>query len=119
MDEVPGRGRVGVRNGRAGGGARGAAAGRGGRARGEPQPEITDATITADIKTKLENNKLLRNERISVVSTNGVVTLIGTVPSELARDEAVEAARSTPGVVRVDDDGLRLDISSPNAPTRY
>ena len=84
----------------------------------EPQPAITDASITADIRAQLDKVKLLKTARIAVGSSNGVVTLTGTVPSDFARERALEIARATPGVVRVDD-YLRLDISAPDAPAPY
>jgi hyperosmotically inducible periplasmic protein len=81
------------------------------------QPAVTDASVTADIHAKLEQNKLLRNAQVTIATKEGVVTISGTVPSDFARDQVMETVRSTPGVVRVDDQ-LRLDISSPSAPTR-
>ena len=88
-------------------------------AEAQPQPAvaITDATITRDIKAKLEASKLLRFVQVTIASTNGKVTLVGTVATQFARDEILEAARSTPGVVIIDDQ-LRFDISSPSAPAR-
>ena len=86
-------------------------------AEAEAQPAISDATITTDIKAKLLKIVLLRQAQITIATTNGVVTLTGMVPSQTAREQAVDAARNTVGVVRVDD-MLRLDISSPQAPTR-
>jgi hyperosmotically inducible protein len=81
------------------------------------QPAMTDASITSDIRGRLEQNKLLRNSQVTIVAKDGVVTVTGTVASDFARDKVMEAVRSTPGVVRVEDQ-LRLDISSPSAPTR-
>jgi hyperosmotically inducible protein len=82
-----------------------------------PQPALTDASITSDVKARLETSKMLRHADIDIQTAAGVVTLIGLVPSEFARDQAVELAKSTPGVVRVDN-MLRLNISSPEAPSR-
>jgi hypothetical protein len=81
------------------------------------QPAVTDASITADIHGKMEQMKLLRRAQVTIATQDGVVTLTGTVPNDFARDQALEAVRSTPGVLRVNDQ-LRLDISSPSAPTR-
>jgi hypothetical protein len=90
-------------------------------AEAEPQPQpvvvTPDDAITTTIKAKLEDNKILRNSQVTVASTNGVVTLVGTVATPFARDQVLEAARSTPGVVRIDNQ-LRFDISSPSAPAR-
>jgi hyperosmotically inducible protein len=81
------------------------------------QPAVTDASITANIHAKMEEMKLLHRAQVTIATQDGVVTLTGTVPNDFARDQALEAARSTPGVVRLNDQ-LRLDISSPSAPTR-
>jgi len=81
------------------------------------QPAVTDASITADIHAKMEQMKLLRRAQVTIATQDGVVTLTGTVPNDFARDQALEAVRATPGVLRVNDQ-LRLDISSPSAPTR-
>jgi BON domain len=81
----------------------------------EAQPVISDATITANIKAKLLANVLLRNAQVTIATTNGKVTLWGMVPSDTARTEALEAARTTPGVLIIDD-MLRLPVSSPQAP---
>ena len=83
----------------------------------EQQPQSSDAMITAVIQAKLESIKLLRQAQVTIATTNGVVTLVGTVPSDFARVQALDAVRGTPGVTRVDDH-LRLDVSSPEAPTR-
>jgi hypothetical protein len=96
-------------------------------AQGQPPPTPTvvvveaeaaptsDATITATIKEKLLENVLLHNAQINIFTLNGKVTLSGMVPSDMARTQALEAARSTPGV-RVLDDMLRLPVNSPQAP---
>jgi hypothetical protein len=83
----------------------------------QAQP-MTDDAIVANIKARLQGHKLLRNAQVLVTSTNGEVTVLGTVPSTFAYDEVMEAVRTTPGVVRVDEQ-LRLDVASPNAPSRY
>jgi hyperosmotically inducible protein len=91
----------------------------GGVARAESQPAVavSDENITADIRARMLENVMLRSAQVTIASTNGVVTLVGMVSSQTAKEQAVQTARATPGVVRVDD-MLRLDISSPQAPTR-
>jgi len=81
------------------------------------QPAVPDESITSNIHAKLEQIRLLRQAQVTIATKDGIVTLVGTVPSEFARSQALDAARGTPGVVRVDDQ-LRLDISSPQAPSR-
>ena len=78
---------------------------------------ITDEQITSAIIGKLLQKKMLKTAQITVSSVNGFVTVTGTVHNLFGHDEALEAVRSTPGVLRIDDQ-LRLDISSPAAPTR-
>jgi hyperosmotically inducible protein len=82
-----------------------------------PPPAVPDSAITADIHAKLEQIRLLRQAQVTIATKDGVVTLVGTIPSEFARTQALDAARAVPGVVRVDDK-LRLDVSSPQAPSR-
>ena len=81
------------------------------------RPMVSDEAITADLQARLEQIQLLRKAQVTIATKEGVVTLTGTVPNMFAKDKAVEAARATPGVVQINDQ-LRLDISSPQAPTR-
>ena len=78
---------------------------------------VTDGAITAKIKGQLFANTDLRQADISVSTNNGVVTLTGTVPSSELRQLAVDLARHTGGVLRVDDQ-LRVAPSEPIAPRR-
>jgi len=74
----------------------------------------SDEALAAQIKERLNKNRMVRQADIIVDVHAGVATLAGSVPSEFARSEAVEIAGATPGVVRVDDK-LRLLSSSPEA----
>jgi hyperosmotically inducible protein len=67
------------------------------------QATVTDSAITTKIKGQLLANTDLRKADISVSTNNGVVTLTGTVPSGELRQLAVDLARHTGGVLRVDD----------------
>jgi hyperosmotically inducible protein len=67
---------------------------------------VTDSGITTEIKTQFLANTTLRHANISVDTNNGVVTLKGTVPSLDVRRLAIDLARHTGGVKRVDDDML-------------
>ena len=78
---------------------------------------VSDAAITQSIKAKLENSNVMRRSQVTIASEAGFVTLVGLVPDQFARDQSLEAARATPGVVKIDDQ-LRFDISSPSAPAR-
>jgi len=82
-----------------------------------PSAGVAD-TVTTNVRAGLEGDRLLRGSVITVAtSDNGVVTLVGSVPSVTAQREAGAIAEGTPGVVQVTN-MLRLDISSPQAPAR-
>jgi hyperosmotically inducible protein len=59
---------------------------------------IDDATITAQVKTKLLNDPDVGGLRIDVDTTKGVVTLSGVVKSKSEESKAVTLARSVDGV---------------------
>jgi osmotically-inducible protein OsmY len=70
--------------------------------------EVVPAAPTAhdlehSIKKAMERNAKLDAESVSVESSNGTVTLRGTVSSWADHDAAVEAAWAGPGVTRVKD----------------
>jgi hypothetical protein len=81
-----------------------------------PLPD-PDAAITASIKARMDANKLFRNAQIIVSTANGHVTLSGMVTNDFAHEEALRIARTTVGVVEIDDQ-LRMDISSPSGRTQ-
>lgn len=83
-------------------------------AEGEPATD-PDAIIVTDIRTKYDDDPVLRRTRINIASKNGIVTLSGGAPTGIARDRAVQYARETGGVFRVDN-LIRLDVTSPEAP---
>jgi osmotically-inducible protein OsmY len=71
----------------------------------ENENEVTDAWITTKVKAQFIGVDALKGSDISVdTNQNGVVTLTGTVPNEVARAKAVEIARTTKGVRKVVDD---------------
>jgi|KBSMisStandDraft_5_1062788.scaffolds.fasta_scaffold157179_4 hypothetical protein len=90
-----------------------------------PAPDATvivirgrsDVAITQDIITRLKQSELIGNSWITVATNNGHVVLWGTVISDFAHMKALEIAKTTPGVVQYDDQ-LRLDASSPQAPSQ-
>jgi len=63
--------------------------------------KVSDASLTTSVKTKLSGDKLLTDSAIDVDTSNHVVTLRGTVPSEAAKTRAAEVASSTEHVTRV------------------
>ncbi|MEO8331186.1 MAG: BON domain-containing protein, partial [Gallionella sp.] len=63
---------------------------------------LTDSAITAKVKSKLMGDHRLKKSDISVMTTNGVVTLDGTANSAKAKSEAGRVAKSVKGVKSVD-----------------
>jgi hyperosmotically inducible protein len=67
--------------------------------------EVTDTWITTKVKSQFIGVDALKGSDISVdTNQNGVVTLTGTVPNEVARARAIEIAKITKGVHKVIDE---------------
>lgn len=64
--------------------------------------KVADATLTATIKTQLIANKDVKGVAINVDTVDGRVTLTGTAKTAFQREESERIARSTEGVVSVD-----------------
>jgi len=64
---------------------------------------VTDAAVTAAVKTKLLGDGKTPGLQLDVDTNEGVVTLTGQVPTAAAQLEALRLARSTKGVKRVVD----------------
>jgi len=62
---------------------------------------LSDAEITAAVKSKLLADKLVGGLKIDVDTDKGVVTLTGPVESAAEKAKAIELARQTHGVKRV------------------
>lgn len=73
---------------------------------------ISDGWITAKVKSQLAAEKSIKASQIDVDTRDKVVTLRGTVPSDSARQRALDLARTTRGTVRVIDE---LHIGTPPA----
>jgi len=80
-----------------------------GHAREKATIVVDDASITAEVKIKLSDAPSLKNARIDVSTTNGVVTLTGAVRSKQAKGAATKMSRAVKGVKSVDN---RLTIES-------
>jgi hyperosmotically inducible protein len=63
----------------------------------------TDWTTTTRVQAKFFQDDTVKGRNIDVDSSNGVVTLSGTVDSQQAKDRAVALAREVDGVVSVND----------------
>jgi osmotically-inducible protein OsmY len=66
-------------------------------------PTPSAGNVQHSIKKAMERNAKLDADSVSVDSSNGTVTLRGTVSSFADHDEAVAAAWAAPGVTRVHD----------------
>jgi hyperosmotically inducible protein len=66
----------------------------------ERQPSVvaSDSAITSKIKAKYVADSIVSVFNISVRTYEGTVTLSGTVGSYVARDQALDLAKSTSGV---------------------
>ena len=62
---------------------------------------VSDQRITAIIRNRYVADDELSEQRISIVTVQGVVTLRGSVDSYPLRDRAVRLAADVPGVTRV------------------
>lgn len=68
---------------------------------GDVKEAVTDAGITAAVKTKLLADTLVGGLKIDVDTKDNVVTLTGRVKSAAERDEAIRLAKTTTGVKSV------------------
>ncbi|HEX6703083.1 MAG TPA: BON domain-containing protein [Gaiellaceae bacterium] len=66
-------------------------------------PGPTAHDVEHSIEKAMERNAKLDAESVSVESSNGTITLRGTVSSWADHDEAIAAAWAAPGVTRVKD----------------
>jgi osmotically-inducible protein OsmY len=75
---------------------------------------VDDALITMTVQSKYFGSSDVKGRDINVDTDHGVVTLRGKVDSEAAHQKAVELAKNTDGVTRVDD-RLAMDAESRTA----
>jgi len=89
---------------------------------GTVAPAVSDAAIAKDIQGRLAANADFSQSNVTISSHDGVVTLAGIFTSVELRQRALELARSTSGVVRVDDQTRVRSIGStpadPEVPLR-
>ena len=72
---------------------------------------VSDSAVTASIKEKLEASEMNRFDGVAVRTTNGVVTLAGSVQSETAMKKVLDIAHDADGVTRVDNN---LTVKAPS-----
>ncbi len=65
---------------------------------------VSDMTSTASIKSKLYLNKNINGGNINIATLDGVVTLTGSVPTDVERELVVKIAQNTDGVTKVNND---------------
>lgn len=89
--------------------AGGLGAGYAAEGKGSPQPHsdsvgaaIDDTAITAQVRSKLNGTDRLKDSSIRIETTNGVVTLRGSVEDGQAKDQAKQIAQKVDGVKSVD-----------------
>ncbi|HEX7732752.1 MAG TPA: BON domain-containing protein [Rhodanobacter sp.] len=68
----------------------------------------SDTWITTKVKTELATTKGVPSSEVSVHTVDGVVTLTGVLPTKIAVNKAVAAAKSIKGVKSVDASGLKV-----------
>jgi len=73
----------------------------------ESDQPVTDTWITTKVKTELATTDGVKSTDIGVKTIDGVVTLIGVLPSDIAVKKAIAAAQSVKGVKKVDSTGLK------------
>ena len=71
---------------------------------------VTDARLTAKIKSKMALDDHVKARAINVDTSNGVATLSGVVASADERKRALQLARDTEGISRVIDE---LEVRKP------
>jgi len=68
----------------------------------------SDAWITSEVRSGLSGSTDIRPTRISVSTTDGVVTLAGMLDSKAQVEKSIAVAKSVQGVRRVDSSGLTV-----------
>lgn len=72
-------------------------------AAGKVAEAVDDAAITTAVKAKLIGDSQVSGTKIDVDTKDGIVTLKGTVKSDEEKSKAIQIARDTKGVQRVED----------------
>jgi outer membrane lipoprotein SlyB len=74
--------------------------------------KVDDAALVTNIKAQMFSDPQLKDADLQVTSSNGQVTLMGTVSSDASHGEACRLVSQTPGVAKVID---RLTVESAEA----
>ena len=73
--------------------------------------DVDDSGMTAKVKAKFLADDKVSSLKIAVSTSDGIVTLTGTVPTELEKDQAQKDAASVDGVKQVVND-VNIDPNS-------
>lgn len=68
---------------------------------------VSDSWITTKVKSELATTKGVKSMDVTVKTVDGVVTLTGVLPTSIAVNKAIAAAKSVKGVKDVDAAGLK------------
>jgi len=74
-----------------------------------------DAALITNIQSQMFADQQLKNANIQVTADKGVVTLAGTVPSDVAHLDAYKIASQTPGVTKVNDQ-ISVEVAQATPP---
>src|SRR5207253_9716348 len=74
-----------------------------------------DAQVSSDIQSKLNSDAGLQGKQIGVQSSNGIVTLTGSVDNDAQRDAAARYASRELGVHQIIKNLKVLEVSAPAA----
>ena len=80
--------------------------------------KVADAWITTKVKSEFGTKKAIKGSDISVETNDGVVTLTGTVSTNVEKTRAHRVASKVKGVKSVDDNGLTVGVASPDGPAK-
>lgn len=73
----------------------------------DSEQPVTDTWITTKVKADLATTEGVHSTDISVDTVNGVVTLTGVQPNDIAVKKAIAVAKGIKGVIEVDASGLK------------
>jgi hyperosmotically inducible protein len=68
---------------------------------------VTDTWITTKVKAELATTEGVKSTSVDVKTVDGVVTLTGTLATDVAVKKAIAAAESVKGVKKVDHSNLK------------
>jgi hyperosmotically inducible protein len=60
------------------------------------------------VKTELATTDGVKSTKISVTTKDGIVALVGVLPTQAAVDKAITATQAVKGVKSVDSSGLKV-----------